>query len=148
MAAPTFFSGRRGGGFCCERIWNNYFEIQWTGMQVIFIILLCTRGYNFLRDPTRQYKVWRKILLQTDPFERLTACVLGNLIWWWKQNKTQLFNLGFCSPKKLCWFLLKSQQTIFKLFVFDDLQLQIIESISPKASVENSSTQWAIFDCY
>ncbi len=28
---------------------------------------------------------------------------------------------------------------------FDDLQLQIIESISPKAYVENSSAQWAIF---
>ncbi len=27
---------------------------------------------------------------------------------------------------------------------FDDLQLQIIECISPKASVENSSAQWAI----
>ncbi len=26
-----------------------------------------------------------------------------------------------------------------------DLQLQIIESISPKAFVENSSAQWAIF---
>ncbi len=30
-------------------------------------------------------------------------------------------------------------------FVFDDLHLQIIASISPKASVENSSAQWAIF---
>ncbi len=30
-------------------------------------------------------------------------------------------------------------------FFFDDLQLQIIASISPKASVENSSAQWAIF---
>ncbi len=28
---------------------------------------------------------------------------------------------------------------------FDDLHLQIIESISPKASVENSSAHWAIF---
>ncbi len=30
-------------------------------------------------------------------------------------------------------------------FYFDDLYIQIIESISPKASVENSSAQWAIF---
>ncbi len=30
-------------------------------------------------------------------------------------------------------------------FYFDDLHLQIIESISPKASVENSSAQCAIF---
>ncbi len=30
-------------------------------------------------------------------------------------------------------------------FYFDDLHLQIIESISPKASVENSSARWAIF---
>ncbi len=28
---------------------------------------------------------------------------------------------------------------------FDDLYLQIIESIDPKASVENLSAQWAIF---
>ncbi len=28
---------------------------------------------------------------------------------------------------------------------FCDLHLQVIESISPKASVENSSTQWAIW---
>ncbi len=33
----------------------------------------------------------------------------------------------------------------FNLFNFDDLDLQLIESISPKAPVENSSTQWAIF---
>ncbi len=31
------------------------------------------------------------------------------------------------------------------LFFFDDLHLQIIESISPKASVDDSSAQWAIF---
>ncbi len=30
-------------------------------------------------------------------------------------------------------------------FIFDDLHLQIIESISPKASVGNSSVQRAIF---
>ncbi len=38
---------------------------------------------------------------------------------------------------------------IFKIqnliFFFDDLHFQIIASISPKASVENSSAQWAIF---
>ncbi len=31
------------------------------------------------------------------------------------------------------------------IFYFDDLHLQIIASISPKASLENSSAQWAIF---
>ncbi len=30
-------------------------------------------------------------------------------------------------------------------FFFDDLHLQIITTISPKASVENLSDQWAIF---
>ncbi len=44
-------------------------------MQVIFLILLCTGEYNSLGDPTRQDEVWRKILLQADPIERLTACV-------------------------------------------------------------------------
>ncbi len=33
----------------------------------------------------------------------------------------------------------------FVFFYFDNLHLQIIESISPKAPVENSSAQWAIF---
>ncbi len=87
MAVPTFFSGR--GVFCCERIWNSYIEIQWNSMQVIFVILLCTQGYNSLGDPTRQRKVWRKILLQADPIERLTACVLATKT---KQNSTIQFN--------------------------------------------------------
>ncbi len=34
---------------------------------------------------------------------------------------------------------------LFNFFYFDDLHLQIIESISTKASVENLSAQWAIF---
>ncbi len=33
-------------------------------------------------------------------------------------------------------------------FVFDNLHLQIMASISPKASVENSSAQWAIIIQY
>ncbi len=33
----------------------------------------------------------------------------------------------------------------FNFFYFDDLHLQIIESISPKVAVENSSAQWVIF---
>ncbi len=36
-------------------------------------------------------------------------------------------------------------QNLIFCFVFDDLHLQIIAIISPKASVENSSAQWAIF---
>ncbi len=80
------FSLRKGRGvFCHERIWNNYVEIQWKNMQVIFIILLCIRGYNSLGDPTRQHEVWRKILPQADPIERLTACVLV-------ANKTKKLN--------------------------------------------------------
>ncbi len=46
-------------------------------MQVIFIIFLSTWGYNSLGDPTRQHEVWKKILLQADSIERLTACVLA-----------------------------------------------------------------------
>ncbi len=44
-------------------IWNNYVEIQWKIMQVIFIIFWCIWGKNSLSDPTRQHKVWRKKLL-------------------------------------------------------------------------------------
>ncbi len=33
---------------------------------------------------------------------------------------------------------------LFIFFFFNDLHLQIIASISPNASVENSSAQWAI----
>ncbi len=36
----------------------------------------------------------------------------------------------------------------FDLFFGEDLHLQIIANISPKASVENSSSQWAIFTLY
>ncbi len=34
---------------------------------------------------------------------------------------------------------------IYSEFFGDDLHIQIIASISPKASVENSSAHWAIF---
>ncbi len=46
-----------------EGIWNNYVDIQDINMQVRFIIFLSTWGYS-LGDPTRQHKVWRKILLK------------------------------------------------------------------------------------
>ncbi len=36
-------------------------------------------------------------------------------------------------------------QNFILFYFFDDLHLQIIANISPKASVENSSAQWAIF---
>ncbi len=62
-------SGEGGGDWCSERIWNNYVEIHRKSMQVIFIILLCTREYNSLGDATRQH--------EADPIERLTACVLA-----------------------------------------------------------------------
>ncbi len=81
----VFFSLRS----CClqtlEGIWNNYVDIEQKVMQVIFIIFLNTWGYNSLGDPTRQHKVWKKILLQADPIERLTACFLAANT---KQNST------------------------------------------------------------
>ncbi len=43
-----------------EGIWNNYVDIQQKIMQVRYIILLCTWGYNSLVDPIRQHDVWRK----------------------------------------------------------------------------------------
>ncbi len=85
-----------------EGIWNNYVDLEQKHMQVIFIIFLSTWGYNSLGDPTRQHKVWKKILLHADPIERLTVCVLSantkensaiqriwpNLMWKWpKWNK-------------------------------------------------------------
>ncbi len=39
----------------------------------------------------------------------------------------------------------QQQVKLFIFFFFYDLQLQIIESNSLKASVENSSAHWAIF---
>ncbi len=38
-----------------------------------------------------------------------------------------------------------SGQIVYSKYIFDKLHLQIIETISPKASVQNSSDQWAIF---
>ncbi len=58
-------------------------------MDVIFIIFLSTWGYNSLGDPTRQHKVWKKILLQTDPIEGWQ-----HASWRQTQNKTQLFNIS------------------------------------------------------
>ncbi len=57
-----------------ERIWNNYIDIQDQNMQFIFIILLWNQGYNFLGDPTKQHKVWRKILLNIWP-KPSKACI-------------------------------------------------------------------------
>ncbi len=39
-----------------ERICNNYIEIKWKNIQVIFIILWCTRGYNLQGETTRRLK--------------------------------------------------------------------------------------------
>ncbi len=39
---------------------------------------------------------------------------------------------------------LRMHQPIY-IFIFNDLHLQTIETISPKTSVDNSSAQWAIF---
>ncbi len=53
------------------------------------------------------------------------------------------------STQELVKMLQASSKFNFILFCyFDDLHLQIIESISPKASVENSSAHWAIFYIY
>ncbi len=41
--------------------------------------------------------------------------------------------------------LIQVKSFISVFLFFDDLHLQIIESISPKASVQNSSAQWTIF---
>ncbi len=72
-----------------EGIWNNYVDIEQKVTQVIFIIFLSTCRYNSLSDSTRQHEVWKKILLQADPIERLTVCVRRRT-----QNKTQLFNIS------------------------------------------------------
>ncbi len=42
------------------------------------------------------------------------------------------------------WFCSWTCENAASKFEIDDLHLQIIENISPKASVENSSAQWAI----
>ncbi len=45
-----------------EGIWNNYVDIQKKIMQVRFIILLCTWGYNSVVDPIMQHDVWGKLV--------------------------------------------------------------------------------------
>ncbi len=61
MAAHMFFFCEVGGGsYCHERIWNNFIEIHWKSMQVMFNIFWNTLGYNSLDNPSRQHDVWRK----------------------------------------------------------------------------------------
>ncbi len=89
MAAPKyitfFFSWRSCRLQTLEGIWNNYVYIEQSHAGYIYYLFLSTCGYNSLGNPTRQHEVWKKILLQADPIERLTACVLmANT----KQNST------------------------------------------------------------
>ncbi len=84
MAAPTkphaltiIFANSEG-------IWNNYSDIQQKIMQVRFIILLCTQGYNSLVDPIRQHNVWRKTCQAESKFLAHRDC--GKFIW---QNPLQ-----------------------------------------------------------
>ncbi len=55
---------------------------------------------------------------------------------------SQKGHADFCFKPSWLFFFIYSE---LDFFFFDDLLLQIIASISPKASVENSSAQWAIF---
>ncbi len=76
------------------------------------ITILHARVYNSLNDPPLHYKVWCTNVIQTAPASAMHQC-------------------GYTlSPTQLICLLL-----------FDDLHLQIIESISPKAYVENLSAQ-------
>ncbi len=52
----------------------------------------------------------------------------------------RLFNMAAITTCGACYFYSE-----FDFFCVDDPLLQIIASIFPKASVENSSAQWAIF---
>ncbi len=63
-------------------------------------------------------------------------CLLNFIYWTPQLGGGGVEGLQKLSDKIKCFIL---------FFFFDNLQLQIIESISPKASVENSSAQWAIF---
>ncbi len=54
----------------------------------------------------------------------------------------RLYLLFFCAPENIILYAIRPA----KYFILaDDLHLQFFESISPKASVENSAAQWAIF---
>ncbi len=55
-------------------------------------------------------------------------------VYTWYMSKYNLIWIG--QPDQLI--------DLFKKIFFDDLHLQIIERISPKASVYNSAAQWAI----
>ncbi len=68
-----------------EGIWNNYVDIQQQIMQIRFIIFLSTWGCKSLGDPTRQHKVWWKILLNrnswylTETFESIHTLFLQTI---------------------------------------------------------------------
>ncbi len=151
-------------------IWNNYVEIHWQNQQVRIIIFRHILWYNSLGDPTRQHKVWRQILLYyvnanwSDRKQRIFHLRGGGTnicqkFWWdslclqkhsdgMPRTGMNCLNANFISyaTQILGWrggghFLL-IQNLIFFVTIYT---YKLLQAFPPKASVENSSAQWAIF---
>ncbi len=60
------------------------------------------------------------------------------------KERIELFDISSCQLPTIKLYDIFFIYSELDFFFLDDLLLQIIESISPKASVENSSAQWAI----
>ncbi len=152
-------------------IWNNYVEIHRKHMQVRIIIFRRTRWYNSLGDPTRQHEVWRKILLYyvnaswSDQKQNIPSyrggggqiflksfdglvCVYKNIViecqvkvWTVWMLILFLMPLNCRRGRGGGAFVIFSE---FNFFV-TIYTYKLLQAFPPKASVENSSAQWAIF---
>ncbi len=90
----------------------------------------------YLLDPSTDAGGGQLLLIFIDLVStNILLAMLGFLL-------SQKGHADFCF--KLSWLFCFIYSELHFYF-FDDLHLQIIASISPKASVENSSAQWAIF---
>ncbi len=137
-------------------------------MQVRIIIFRCTLWYNSLDDPTRQYEVWslkentstnwsdRKHIIQRI-FHLMEGGTNICQKFWWVSLCLQKHSDGMPCTGLKCLnanFISYATQLpgggghfFFKIWFFfvTIYTYKLLQAFPPKASVENSSAQWAIF---
>ncbi len=133
-------------------IWNNYVEIHRKHMQVRIIIFRRTLCYNSLGNPIRQHEVEGKILLYyvnggggqifVKSFDGLVCVYKNTVIECQVQVWTVWMLILFLMPLNCrVGHFLFIQNLICFVTIYT---YKLLQAFPPKASVENSSAQWAI----